>query len=157
MSLESFQEWTVRQLLVSPRTLRHALVPVAFEVLAARVDLARVNGSAAPMRTLGSHTAGGNSRATTRSMLRQLGLPEAAQRTLLRLLAGSASGWPGLMTLYAHGEDLDAAQRRYARRQLRLIAAALGDSRRGPSTHSAPVPRLSTEHPADGDRPRHRR
>ena len=130
MSPEPFQEWVIRQLRVTPRALRQVRLIPAFEVLAARLDVARVNGAAEPMRTLANGTAGGNSRATTKAMLRHLRLPDAAQRTLLRLLAGSASGWPGLMTLYAHGQDLNAAQRRYARRQLRLITAAVEDHER---------------------------
>jgi hypothetical protein len=71
------------------------------------------------MRTVSTSRAGPNSRAVTHRMLASLGYSPAQRRIVHRLLAGSASGWPGLLMLFATGTNLTANHRRYVLRQIR--------------------------------------
>ncbi len=121
MTPRPFDAWILDQLALQPDDLRLVRVLPAFDILTSRVDEARRRGARDPLKTVTSKRAGGNSRACTRRMLEQLGLSASARRAVHRLLAGSPSGWPGLMRLYATGCDLTAAQREYARRQLLAI------------------------------------
>ena len=99
------------------------LVPLhigaAFEVIVSRIDTARAAGSADPMRTISTSLAGPNSRAITHRMLASLGYSPSQRRIVHRLLSGSASGWPGLLMLFATGTSLTANHRRYVLRQVR--------------------------------------
>jgi hypothetical protein len=45
-------------------------------------------------------------------------------------MAGSPSGWPGLLLLFAAQTELVGAQRKYARRQVRAILAPPPNLRR---------------------------
>ena len=57
-------------------------------------------------------------------MLSQLGYETRELRVVHRLMAGSTGGWEGLVRLYAEQRPLTAAQRKYARRQVRLLVPA---------------------------------
>src|SRR5665811_1965783 len=96
---------------------RQRLLPLhigaAFEVIVSRIDTARAAGSADPMRTISTSLAGPNSRAITHRMLASLGYSPSQRRIVHRLLSGSASGWPGLLMLFATGANLTATHRRY--------------------------------------------
>jgi len=94
-------------------------IGVAFEVLVSRIDTARAAGSTDPMRTVSTSRAGPNSRALTHRMLASLGYSPGQRRIVHRLLAGSASGWPGLLMLFATGANLTPNHRRYVLRQVR--------------------------------------
>lgn len=106
------------------------IVP-AFEVMCARVAAARAAGARDPLRTAVSSQAGPHSRRATRRMLEQLGYHSAQRRIVHRLLGGSPSGWPGLLTLYVEGAELLPAHRRYVLRQVRQFQR---------STHVVPQP-----------------
>ena len=108
--------------------LEPLLIGVAFEILVSRIDTARAAGSGDPMRTVSTSRAGPNSRAITHRMLASLGYSPAQRRIVHRLLAGSTSGWPGLLILFATGSDLTTNHRRYVLRQIRHFSTppALG-------------------------------
>ena len=117
----TFVDWVVTELdITSAELARTRLVP-AFEVLLSRVEEARRRGARDPFVTVSAKRAGGNSRACTRRMLAQLGYTDAQRRAMHRLLAGSPSGWPGLLALYCYEVEMSAHQRHYARRQLSTI------------------------------------
>ena len=103
------------------------LVPLhigaAFEVIVSRIDTARAAGSADPMRTASTSAAGPSSRAITHAMLASLGYSPAQRRIVHRLLSGSASGWPGLLMLFATGASLTTTHRRYVLRQICYFGA----------------------------------
>jgi hypothetical protein len=98
-------------------------IGAAFEVIVSRIDTARAAGSADPMRTVSTSLAGPNSRAITHRMLASLGYSPAQRRVVHRLLSGSASGWPGLLMLFATGASLTTTHRRYVLRQIRYFGA----------------------------------
>ena len=50
-----------------------------------------------------------------------------------RLMAGSTSGWPGLLRLYAGGSPMCQAHRDYVARQLRTLSPAAEVIRRSTS------------------------
>jgi hypothetical protein len=100
-------------------------IGVAFEILVSRIDTARAAGSCDPMRTVSTSRAGPNSRAITHRMLASLGYSPAQRRIVHRLLAGSKSGWPGLLMLFATGTNLTANHRRYVLRQVRHFSTQL--------------------------------
>ena len=75
------------------------------------------------MRTVSTSRAGPNSRAVTHRMLASLGYSPSQRRIVHRLLTGSASGWPGLLMLFATGSSLTATHRRYVMRQIRYFSA----------------------------------
>ena len=77
--------------------------------------------AADPLVTVTAKRAGGNSRACTKRMLEQLGLEPRARRVVHRLLAGSPSGWPGLLRIFSEQRHVTDAERTYAQRQLRLL------------------------------------
>jgi hypothetical protein len=74
------------------------------------------------MRTVSTSRAGPNSRAVTHRMLASLGYSPSQRRIVHRLLVGSASGWPGLLMLFATGAHLTATHRRYVLRQIRYFS-----------------------------------
>ena len=117
----TFGEWVVTELDASLDDLARSQLIPAFEVLLSRVEEARRRGARDPLVTVSAKRAGGNSRACTRRMLGQLGFTDAQRRTMHRLLAGSPSGWPGLLALYCYEVAMTVEQRRYARRQLSAI------------------------------------
>ena len=105
-------------------------IGAAFEVLVSRIDTARAAGSADPMRTISTSLAGPNSRAITHRMLASLGYSPSQRRIVHRLLSGSASGWPGLLMLFATDANLTTDHRRYVLRQILYFCA-------GPTSSSA--------------------
>lgn len=100
----------------------HALqLDAAFDVFVCRCEDARRRGSADPLKTVSPKGSGGNSRLTTRRMLRRLGYTDAQLRVIHRLVAGSSSGWPGLLRLFVESRPLTTEQRCYVRRQVRAF------------------------------------
>lgn len=111
----TFEHWLERELiadLVAPMQ-----ITAAFEVMVSRLDAARAAGAVNPMRAISTRDAGPNSRVATRRMLERLGYSTAQRRSVHRLLAGSPSGWPGLLALFASNAALTLDQRRYVARQ----------------------------------------
>lgn len=121
MSRAPFTEWVAHQLGLTADDVDAMKLAGAFEVFVSRLEAARRRGASDPLVTITTKRAGGNSRLVTRRMLRQLGYTPTQLRATHRLIAGSGSGWPGLLRLYALNLDLDARQRQYARRQLLYI------------------------------------
>ncbi len=119
----TFVEWVKEQFDVDDQTIHDAKLVPAFEVLLSRIEEARRKGAADPLVTVSPKRAGGNSRACTRQMLASLGFTDAGRRIVHRLLAGSPSGWPGLLTLYSYGQTPTPSQRLYARRLVLVLAA----------------------------------
>lgn len=119
----TFVDWVKEQFDVDDQTIHDAKLVPAFEVLLSRVEEARRRGAEDPLLTVSPKRAGGNSRACTRRMLASLGFTDAGRRIVHRLLAGSPSGWPGLLALYSYGEVPTLSQRLYARRLLLFLAA----------------------------------
>ena len=100
----------------------HALqLDAAFAVFVCRCEDARRRGSADPLKTVSPKGSGGNSRLTTRRMLRRLGYTDAQLRVIHRLIAGSSSGWPGLLRLFVEARPLTPKQRGYVHRQVRAF------------------------------------
>lgn len=93
----------------------------AFDVFVCRCEDARRRGSADPLKTVSPKGSGGNSRLTTRRMLRRIGYTDAQLRIIHRLIAGSSSGWPGLLRLFVEAHPLTTEQRGYVRRQVRAF------------------------------------
>lgn len=116
-----FVDWVIREAGVDPRELERLKLAAAFDVYVSRLEVARLRGAERPLATIGSRAAGGNSRACTRRMLAQLAYTSSELRVVHRLMAGSAGGWPGLITLYAANSPLSAAQHEYVRRQVKLV------------------------------------
>lgn len=94
----------------------------AFAIAVCRIEEATRLGSVDPVRTL-SNSASEGSRKATKSMLRQLDFNDVQVRVMQRILAGSSSGWPGMIRLFLSGEDLEPTQRSYLRRQIRQFMA----------------------------------
>ena len=121
MTRLTFCDWTAAQLgLTSTEVDDIKLAPV-FDLFISRIEEARRRGAVDPLTTVTTKRAGGNSRACTKRMLEQLGFSAGQRRAVHRLLAGSPSGWPGLLRLYAVSADLTSGQRQYARRQLQAL------------------------------------
>jgi len=57
------------------------------------------------------------------SRIASLGYSPAQRRIVHRLLSGSASGWPGLLMLFATRASLTTTHRRYVLRQIRYFCA----------------------------------
>ena len=127
--MESFPAWCQDQGLAERLVPLH--IGAAFEVLVSRIDTARAAGSNDPMKTISTSRAGPNSRAVTHRMLVSLGYSPSQRRIVHRLLAGSASGWPGLLMLFATGTKLTATQRRYVLRQGRYFSTRPATSSAG--------------------------
>ncbi|KRF35512.1 hypothetical protein ASG96_18995 [Terrabacter sp. Soil810] len=117
----SFNDWTAAQLHLSAEELADINLTPVFDLFISRIEEARRRGAADPLTTITTKRAGGNSRACTKRMLEQLGFTAAQRRAVHRLLAGSPSGWPGLLRLYAVSQDLTVGQRQYARRQVQTL------------------------------------
>ena len=119
--LATFSEWTCEQLHLSAEELVEINLTPVFDLFISRIEEARRRGAADPLTTITTKRAGGNSRACTKRMLEQLGFSPSQRRAVHRLLAGSPSGWPGLLRLYAVSQDLTSGQRQYARRQIQAL------------------------------------
>jgi hypothetical protein len=116
-----FEEWAIAQLALSDDEVEALKLTPVFDLFISRIETARSRGAADPLQTVTAKLAGGNSRACTKRMLEQLGFAPPERRAVHRLLAGSPSGWPGLLSLFVAREDLTGRQRRYARRQVRIL------------------------------------
>lgn len=135
-----FADWVVREARVEPVEFERLKLSAAFDVYVSRLEVARLRGAERPLATIAPCGAGGNSRACTRRMLAQLAYTAAELRVVHRLMSGSASGWPGLIALYAVGSPLSAAQHEYVRRQVNLVnehSAPSPGAARGPGAWSA--------------------
>lgn len=121
MLRSTFTVWTAEQLHVKQEELDEVKLSPVFDLFISRIEEARRRGAADPLTTITTKRAGGNSRACTKRMLEQLGFTAPQRRAVHRLLAGSPSGWPGLLRLYAASADLTSGQRQYARRQLQAL------------------------------------
>jgi len=121
----TFVDWVVSEMGVTNDELARTQLVPAFEILLSRCEEARRRGAKDPLVTVSAKRAGGNSRACTRRMLAQLGFTDHQRRAMHRLLAGSPSGWPGLLALYCYGFEVSARQRQYARRQLATIGSVV--------------------------------
>ena len=119
----TFVDWVQEQFDVDDEIIEDSHLVPAFEVLLSRIEEARRKGAEDPLVTVSPKRAGGNSRACTRRMLANIGFTDVGRRLVHRLLAGSPSGWPGLLALYSFGQDPTPHQRVYARRLLVLLAA----------------------------------
>jgi len=117
----TFNDWTAAQLHLTAEELADINLAPVFDLFISRIEEARRRGAADPLTTITTKRAGGNSRACTKRMLEQLGFTAAQRRAVHRLLAGSPSGWPGLLRLYAVSQDLTGGQRQYARRQVQTL------------------------------------
>lgn len=117
----TFEAWCRQQGIWDPLDPSH--IQAAFEVLVSRIDAAKAAGAADPMLTVSTSKAGPNSRAVTHTMLEALGYTPAQRRIVHRLMAGSTSGWQGLLLLFATDSALTPAERRYVLRQARQLAA----------------------------------
>ena len=118
---EPFEAWVASEAGIKAPQLEQLKLTASFDVYVSRLEIARQRGAEDPLSTISPHAAGGNSRTCTRRMLAQLGYTTAELRVVHRLMAGSASGWPGLIRLYAAGSPLSAAQREYVHRQVQLV------------------------------------
>ena len=120
--MATFQAWCQDERIADRLVPLH--IGAAFEVLVSRIDTARAAGSNDPMRTVSTSLAGPNSRAITHRMLASLGYSPSQRRIVHRLLSGSASGWPGLLMLFATGANLTTTHRRYVLRQICYFSAS---------------------------------
>ena len=129
----TFAQWLLSGADLDPYQYERLKLTAAFDLYVSRLEAARQRGADNPLTTISPRRAGGNSRACTRRMLSHLGYTAVELRVVHRLMAGSASGWRGLIRLYASGSALDPTQREYLRRQLQLVSARPGPSQsRGP-------------------------
>jgi len=96
----------------------------AFSVAVCRIEWAVSQRARDPISCI-SNRGSASSRTATKSMLAHLGYNQAQTRIVQRLLAGSGSGWPGLIRLYTRGAPaLTEQQSKYVTRQLREFRAA---------------------------------
>lgn len=124
---ETFRAWVSRQLEIGDEELERMHLDAAFEMLVSRFELAQRRGAKDPVATGSTKRAGGNSRLCTKRMLEHLGYTPAERRAVQRLLAGTTSGWPGLLRLYAAGGPLSSSDRQYARRQVKVFTRQPSD------------------------------
>jgi hypothetical protein len=124
MTRPPFPEWVSQELSLTDDQVRAMKLEAAFDVFVSRIESAQQRGAADPFVTVTAKSAGGNSRACTKRMLAQLGYEPTQRRAMHRLIAGSPSGWPGLMRIFATEGTLTDVQRAYCRRQLALILGA---------------------------------
>jgi hypothetical protein len=120
-SRPDFRAWF--ETAVGYRLNESLLLTEAFAIAVCRVEEATKLGARDPINVL-CNGAGEASRRTTKAMFRQLGYTAAQIRIMQRVLAGSASGWPGMIRLFAHEAVLTPSQRLYVRRQLKAFESA---------------------------------
>ena len=131
MTPNHFEHWTAAQLDLSTEAASDLKLGPVFDVFISRIEAASARGAADPLQTVTAKVAGGNSRACTKRMLEQLGYSASQRRAVHRLMAGSPSGWPGLLRLYVEETQLTDKQRSYARRQVQQVRAISTASRKG--------------------------
>lgn len=120
----TFEEWAICDAGLSAADLSELDLEAAFEVLVSRCEEARRRGASDPLTAVSPKGAGGNSRACTREMLKQLGYARGQLRIIHRLLGGSPSGWSGLLRIFAEDRELTTWERGYVRRQVRAFRSA---------------------------------
>lgn len=132
MNTHTFEDWVKAQLGLDDDQLTDINLIPTFEIFISRIELARRRGATDPLLTATAKSAGGNSRRATKAMIEQLGLEPPARRAMHRLMAGSPSGFDGLLRLFAMQARLKGTQRKYARRQVLTLleSAQAGRSRR---------------------------
>lgn len=113
--------WIVDELDLEVADPRMDVIVPAIDILISRMEEARRRGASDPLMTITAKSAGGNSRECTKRMLKQLGLAPNSRRAVHRLLAGSPSGWPGLLKIFSEVRGLTDDEYVYARRQLLCI------------------------------------
>ena len=123
-ALVTFEDWAICSAGLSAADLSELDLEAAFEVMVSRCEEARRRGASDPLIAVSPKGAGGNSRACTREMLKQLGYTRGQLRIIHRLMGGSPSGWPGLLRIFAEDRDLTAWERCYVRRQVRAFRSA---------------------------------
>lgn len=121
MTLIPFASWLATQLDCSEDDLVTARIDHAFDIIVCRIEDAVRHHAADPLAAVRNTGAGGNSRMATRRMLKLIGYSADQLRFVHRLLAGSPSGWPGLLAIYVQDSDLTPEQRLYARRHVEAI------------------------------------
>lgn len=120
----TFEDWALASAALSDTDLSELELEAAFEVLVSRCEEARRRGAADPLTAVSPKGAGGNSRACTREMLKQLGYSRDQLRIIHRLMGGSPAGWPGLLRIFAEGRPLAPWERGYVRRQVRSFRSS---------------------------------
>lgn len=133
------EEWIRVELALDPEDDLRVVLSGAADVLLARAVAAAERGATDPLVTVSGKRAGGNSRAVTKRMLEQLGLPPRARRLVHRLLGGSPTGWPGLLRIFTEQRHLTADERALVERQLEALRGCFG-GRRSPTGARAPQP-----------------
>lgn len=133
MSTSGLEHWIFDELDLEVGDPRMDVIVSAIDILISRLEEARRRGASNPLKTITAKSAGGNSRECTKRMLMQLGLEPNSRRAVHRLLAGSPSGWPGLLKIFSEGRGLTDEEFVYARRQLLCInpADAVAQSSKG--------------------------
>lgn len=142
-----FENWVVAQTPLTRRDIEALDLLEAFSVMVDRFATATHRGASDPFVTVSTKRAGGNSRQCTNRQLDLLGYTRAQRRIVHRLLAGTPSGFPGLLALYVGKvEDVDQWHS-YLRRQVRdyvrlsRTETADADAPPGLSSVAAAVPR----------------
>ena len=120
---DGFEAWAAQQLGLTHDQVDAMKLQPVFDVFISRIEAARARGATDPLQTVTAKLAGGNSRACTRRMLEQLGFTPEQRRAVHRLLAGTPSGWPGLLRLFVNGMTLTRKQQQYALRQVRALTS----------------------------------
>ena len=121
MTPDGFEDWAISELNLDEDDVEALKLAAVFDLFISRIEAARTRGAADPLQTVTAKIAGGNSRASTKRMLEQLGFSPPQRRAVHRLLAGSPSGWPGLLRLYVDRRPMTREQRQYARRQVKVV------------------------------------
>jgi hypothetical protein len=133
MTPDGFEDWAIGELDLDEDDIEAMKFAAVFDLFISRIEAARARGAADPLQTVTAKIAGGNSRASTKRMLEQLGFSPSQRRAVHRLLAGSPSGWPGLLRLYVDSRVMTREQRQYARRQVKVMRRQPARSRSGSS------------------------
>jgi hypothetical protein len=144
-TMTSFSQWVLDNAGIGADERNALQLDVVLDIFISRCEDARRRGSSDPLKTVSPKGSGGNSRMCTRRMLRNLGFTDAQLRVIHRLVAGSTSGWPGLLRLFVEGRSTTAEQRAYVRRQIRAFHG--GAEHNGPH---AVARRLTARRRAEG-------
>lgn len=121
MTPRAFEDWVAAEVGIDDEDIAAIKLSAVFDLFISRIEAAQARGAKDPLQTVTAKLAGGNSRACTKQMLNQLGFTPPQRRAAHRLLAGSPSGWPGLLRLYVAQGQLTQQQRQYARRQVSVL------------------------------------
>ena len=121
----SFAEWAVEEAGLTADEVEALKIVPALEVLVSRIESAQSRGARDPIAApwLPWQQVGTRARPHA-GCCRTSGYTAQELRIVHRLMAGSTSGWPGLLRLYAGGSPMCQAHRDYVARQLRTLTAA---------------------------------